>query len=159
MTFWCRPCLATRTARPPIGGAGIGILSTSEPEVKDAAYKFISYAAGAESNAKWFAGTGHMPINKHTKDQPVAEEALKGEPGITVAIEQLSVARGRPRPQVVAWMRASEYDMWQAMALGQHAVAQTLRDFASQTRAEEARTNLARTLDPMPGLILVRHFS
>ncbi|TCS51605.1 carbohydrate ABC transporter substrate-binding protein (CUT1 family) [Primorskyibacter sedentarius] len=133
------PC--NKTCAAPIGGAGIGILSTSAPEVKDAAYKFISYAAGAGSNAKWFAGTGYMPINKHTKDQPVAEEALKGEPGITVAIEQLSVARGRPRPPVVTWMRASEYDMWQAMALGQHDVAQTLKDFASQTRAEEARTN------------------
>lgn len=133
------PC--NKTCAAPIGGAGIGILSTSSDEVKDAAYKFISYAAGADSNAKWFAGTGYMPINKMTKDQPVAAAALEGEPGITVAIEQLSVARGRPRPPVVTWMRASEYDMWQAMALGQRDVTETLRDFASQTRAEEARTN------------------
>ncbi len=133
------PC--NKACAAPIGGAGIGILSTSEQEVKDAAYKFISFAAGAESNAKWFAGTGYMPINKNTKDQPVAAEALEGEPGISVAIEQLSVARGRPRPPVVTWMRASEYDKWQAMALGQRDVTETLSDFATQTRAEEARTN------------------
>ncbi|MBY6049037.1 ABC transporter substrate-binding protein [Vannielia litorea] len=133
------PC--NKACAAPIGGAGIGILSTSEQEVKDAAYKFISFAAGAESNAKWFAGTGYMPINKNTKDQPVAAEALEGEPGISVAIEQLSVARGRPRPPVVTWMRASEYDKWQAMALGQRDVTETLTDFATQTRAEEARTN------------------
>lgn len=133
------PC--NKTCAAPIGGAGIGILSTSEEEVKDAAYKFISYAAGAESNAKWFAGTGYMPINKKTKDQPLAAAALEGEPGITVAIEQLDVARGRPRPPVVTWMRASEYDMWQAMALGQRDVTETLSDFAEQTRAEEARSN------------------
>lgn len=133
------PC--NKTCAAPIGGAGIGILSTSEEEVKDAAYKFISYAAGAESNAKWFAGTGYMPINKNTKDQPLAAAALEGEPGITVAIEQLEVARGRPRPPVVTWMRASEYDMWQAMALGQRDVTETLSDFAEQTRAEEARSN------------------
>lgn len=133
------PC--NKTCAVPIGGAGIGILSTSEDDVKDAAYKFISYAAGAESNAKWFAGTGYMPINRNTAAQSVAADALKDEPGIAVAIEQLDVARGRPRPPVVTWMRASEYDMWQAMALGQRDVTETLEDFASQTRAEEARTN------------------
>lgn len=133
------PC--NKTCAAPIGGAGIGILSTSEDEVKDAAYKFISYAAGADSNAKWFAGTGYMPINKNTKDQPEAAAALEGEPGISVAIEQLSVARGRPRPPVVTWMRANEYDMWQAMALGQRDVSETLSDFAAQTRAEDLRTN------------------
>lgn len=133
------PC--NKTCAAPIGGAGIGILSTSDDDVKEAAYKFISYAAGAESNAKWFAGTGYMPINKKTKDQPVAAAALEGEPGITVAINQLDVARGRPRPPVVTWMRASEYDQWQAMALGQADVRETLNDFAERTRGEEARTN------------------
>lgn len=133
------PC--NKTCAAPIGGAGIGILSMADQDVKDAAYQFISYAAGAESNAKWFAGTGYMPINKLTKDQPVAAAALEGEPGITVAIKQLEVARGRPRPPVVTWMRASEYDNWQAMALGQRDVAETLSDFADQTRAEQARSN------------------
>ncbi|MCJ7874040.1 ABC transporter substrate-binding protein [Phaeobacter sp. J2-8] len=39
------PC--NKTCAAPIGGAGIGILSTSDDDVKEAAYKFISYAAGA----------------------------------------------------------------------------------------------------------------
>ncbi|MBE3640019.1 ABC transporter substrate-binding protein [Mangrovicoccus algicola] len=133
------PC--NRACSVPIGGAGIGILSSAEAEVQQAAWRFISYAAGAESNAKWFAGTGYMPINRNTAAQPVAAAALEQEPGITVAIGQLDVARGRPRPPVVTWMRASEYDVWQAMALGQREVAPALEDFAARTRAEAARTN------------------
>lgn len=133
------PC--NKTCAAPIGGAGIGILSTSEDAVKDAAYQFISFAAGAESNAKWFAGTGYMPINRNTADQSLAAKALEGEPGITVAIEQLDVARGRPRPPVVTWMRASEYDVWQAISLGQRGAEEALTDFATRTRNEAARTN------------------
>ncbi|MGR3802836.1 ABC transporter substrate-binding protein [Marinibacterium profundimaris] len=131
------PC--NKVCAVPIGGAGIGILSTSEKEVQDAAYKFVSFAASPESNAIWFSATGYMPINKATPQQPIAADALEGKPGIDVAINQLDFARGRPRPPVVTWMRASEYDMWQAMALGQRDVREVLTEFADKTRAEAER--------------------
>ncbi|MCA0920693.1 ABC transporter substrate-binding protein [Pseudooceanicola nanhaiensis] len=134
-----RPLPCNKVCAAPIGGAGIGILSTADAEVQDAAYDFISFAASAESNAIWFAGTGYMPINRNTADQPLAAETLANEPGIRVSIEQLDVARGRPRPPVVTWMRATEYDMWQAMALGQRDVEETLADFAERTRNEAGR--------------------
>lgn len=124
----------------PIGGAGIGILSTSEQEAQDAAYKFISYAASPEANAIWFAATGYLPINKTSAEQPVAAEALASQPGIDVAINSLPYAHGRARTPVVTWMRTTEYDMWQAMALGQRPVEETMKQFAEETRAEEART-------------------
>lgn len=131
------PC--NKVCAVPIGGAGIGILSTSEKEVQDAAYKFVSFAASPESNALWFSETGYMPINKYTPEQPLAAAALAEKPGIGVAIGQLDFARGRPRPPVVTWMRASEYDMWQAMALGQREVSEVLTEFAERTRAEVER--------------------
>jgi sn-glycerol 3-phosphate transport system substrate-binding protein len=131
------PC--NKVCSVPIGGAGIGILANADKEVQDAAYKFISYAASAEANAIWFAATGYMPINKGTAAEPVAAEALASQPGIKVAIDQLDFARGRPRPPVVTWMRTTEYDMWQAMALGQREVQETLVDFAERTRLEEER--------------------
>ncbi|MDS1137674.1 ABC transporter substrate-binding protein [Nitratireductor indicus] len=134
-----RPMPCNKVCSVPIGGAGIGILSSAKQEVKDAAYKFISFAASAESNAIWFAGTGYMPINKGATSQPAAAEALKTQPGIDVAIEQLEFAHGRPRPPVVTWMRSSEYDQWQAMALGQRDVAETLKAFATSTRNESQR--------------------
>ena len=134
-----RPMPCNKTCAVPIGGAGIGILSTADDEVKDAAYKFISYAASPESNAVWFAATGYMPINKNTAAQPIAAEALANKPGIDVAINQLGFARGRPRPPVVTWMRATEYDQWQAMALGQRDVTETLEGFAERTRNEAKR--------------------
>ena len=123
----------------PIGGAGIGLMATSPKEVQDAAYKFISYAASAEANAIWFAATGYLPINKNSAAQPVAAEALASQPGIDVAINSLPYAHGRARTPVVTWMRTTEYDMWQAMALGQREVAATMTQFAADTRAEEAR--------------------
>ncbi|WP_373237035.1 ABC transporter substrate-binding protein [Cohaesibacter celericrescens] len=134
-----RPMPCNKVCAVPIGGAGIGILSTAKQEIKDAAYKFISFAASPESNAIWFAGTGYMPINKHTAEQALAKDALAHKPGINVAINQLDFARGRPRPPVVTWMRASEYDLWQAMALGQRDAKDVLSDFAERTRAEAAR--------------------
>jgi len=136
-----RPMPCNKVCAVPIGGAGIGILSSAEKDVQDAAYKFISFAASPESNAIWFSGTGYMPINRHTAEQPLAAAAVEGKPGITVAIDQLGFARGRPRPPVVTWMRATEYDMWQAMALGQRDVTETLEDFADRTRKEAERTN------------------
>lgn len=123
----------------PIGGAGIGILDSADPAVKDAAYKFISFAASPESNALWFATTGYMPINRLTPDQPAARQAIAEQPGIDVAIKQLDVAHGRARPPVVTWMRSSEYDLWQAMALGRRNVSEVLTDFAARTRAEAER--------------------
>jgi len=133
------PC--NETCSVPIGGAGIGILASSPKEVQDAAYKFISYAASAESNAIWFAATGYLPINKHAADQQVARDALASQPGIDVAINSLPYAHGRARTPVVTWMRTTEYQMWQAMALGQRGVEETMKDFADKTRQEEARSN------------------
>lgn len=131
------PC--NKVCRVPIGGAGIGIIASTEQAKKDAIWSFISYMASADSNAAWFAATGYMPINKNTASVPVAAEALKKQPGLSVSINQLPFAVGRPRPPVVTWMRATEYSMWQAMALGQRDVTETMKDFAQQTRAEAAK--------------------
>lgn len=134
-----RPMPCNKICSVPIGGAGIGILSTADQEVKDAAYKFISFAASPESNAIWFSTTGYMPINKHTAEQPLAKDAMENKPGIDVAINQLGFAHGRPRPPVVTWMRASEYGLWEAMALGQRDVKEVMTEFAKSTREEAAR--------------------
>ncbi|SFV38448.1 sn-glycerol 3-phosphate transport system substrate-binding protein [Devosia crocina] len=123
----------------PIGGAGIGIMATSQQDVQDAAYEFVSYAASPEANAIWFAATGYLPINKNSAELPVAADALASQPGIDVAINSLPHAHGRARTPVVTWMRTTEYDMWQAMALGQRPVAETMTQFAADTRAEAAR--------------------
>lgn len=136
-----RPMPCNRVCSVPIGGAGIGILSMSPKDVQDAAYKFISYAASPEANAIWFAATGYLPINKKSAAQPVAAEALAKKQGIDVAIKQLDFAHGRARPPVVTWMRTTEYKMWEAMALGQRDVTETMKDFAAQTREEAKRSS------------------
>ncbi len=134
-----RPMPCNKACSVPIGGAGIGIMATSTKDVQDAAYKFVSYAASPEANAIWFAATGYLPINKKSVALSVAKEALATQPGIEVAIESLPNAHGRARSTVVTWMRTTEYKMWQAMALGQRKVDETMKDFAEQTRAEEKR--------------------
>jgi sn-glycerol 3-phosphate transport system substrate-binding protein len=136
-----RPMPCNQTCSVPIGGAGIGIMTTSPKEVQDAAYKFISYAASPEANATWFAATGYLPINKKSAALPVAADALATQPGIEVAIESLPNAHGRARTTVVTWMRSTEYKMWEAMALGQRDVEETMKDFAAQTRDEEKRAS------------------
>ncbi|MFB9952441.1 ABC transporter substrate-binding protein [Rhizobium puerariae] len=135
-----RPMPCNKVCSVPIGGAGIGILSSSAKDVQDAAYKFVSFAASPEANAIWFAATGYLPINKKSAALPVAAEALATQPGIDVAIKQLDFAHGRARPPVVTWMRTTEYKMWEAMALGQRNVEETMKDFAAQTRQEAKRS-------------------
>ncbi len=136
-----RPMPCNKTCSVPIGGAGIGILASSSKTVQDAAYKFISFAASPDANASWFAATGYMPINKKSANLPVVKEALATQPGIDVAIISLPVAHGRARTTVVTWMRSTEYKMWEAMALGQRPVDETMKDFAQQTRDEEKRVS------------------
>lgn len=134
-----RPMPCNKVCSVPIGGAGIGILASSSKDVQDAAYKFVSYAASPEANAIWFAATGYLPINKKSAALPVAAKALATQPGIDTAIKSLDYAYGRARPPVVTWMRTTEYKMWEAMALGQRPVEETMKDFAAQTRAEAKR--------------------
>lgn len=134
-----RPMPCNKVCSVPIGGAGIGILASSSKDVQDAAYKFVSYAASPEANAIWFAATGYLPINKKSAALPVAAKALATQPGIDTAIKSLDHAYGRARPPVVTWMRTTEYKMWEAMALGQRPVEETMKDFAAQTRAEAKR--------------------
>jgi sn-glycerol 3-phosphate transport system substrate-binding protein len=136
-----RPMPCNKVCSVPIGGAGIGILSTSPKDVQDAAYKFISYAASPQANAIWFAATGYLPINKKSAALPAAADALTTQPGIDVAIKQLDFAHGRARPPVVTWMRTTEYKMWESMALGQRGVEETMKDFAAQTREEAKRSS------------------
>ncbi|OCJ04711.1 glycerol-3-phosphate ABC transporter substrate-binding protein [Rhizobium sp. AC27/96] len=136
-----RPMPCNKTCSVPIGGAGIGILASSSKDVQAAAYKFISFAASPDANASWFAATGYMPINKKSADLPVVKEALATQLGIDVAINSLPVAHGRARTTVVTWMRATEYKMWEAMALGQRPVDEAMKDFAQQTRDEEKRVS------------------
>ncbi|NSZ19915.1 ABC transporter substrate-binding protein [Agrobacterium vitis] len=134
-----KPMPCNKICSVPIGGAGIGIMASSPRAVQDAAYTFVSYAASPEANAIWFAATGYLPINKKSAALPVAVRALETQPGIDVAIGSLPYAHGRARSTVVTWMRTTEYKMWQAMALGQRNVDETLKDFAAQTRMENQR--------------------
>ena len=136
-----RPMPCNKACSVPIGGAGIGILSSSSREEQDAAYKFVSFAASPESNAIWFAATGYLPINKKAIARPVAADALATQPGIDVAITQLDYASGRARPPVVTWMRSTEYKIWEALALGQREVEDAMKEFAEQTRNEAGRAS------------------
>lgn len=132
------PCNAENCA-VPIGGAGIGILSAIEAEKKEAIWKFISFMTSPESNAHWFASTGYLPINKKTLEVEEAKKVFEEDARSKVAIEQLGIARGRPRPPVVTWMRTTEYDIWQQIALGKREVKEALSEFAARTREQAAK--------------------
>lgn len=118
----------------PIGGAGIGILAAISAQKKDAIWKFISFMTGPEANAQWFAATGYLPINKKTLDVDEAKKVLEEDPRSKVAFEQLGIARGRPRPAVVTWMRTEEYKVWEQIALAQTDNRSALEYFARRIR-------------------------
>ena len=108
--------------------------------MKDAAYKFISFAASPESNAIWFSGTGYMPINKHTAEQDLAKEALDKQPRYRYCDQPArlcpwsSASAGGDLGCVPANTASGKPWLW-----GQRDVKDVLSEFATKTREEAAR--------------------
>jgi sn-glycerol 3-phosphate transport system substrate-binding protein len=126
------PCEARCAA--PIGGATIGIAAYTTKEKKDGAWAFLRFISDAKQNAILFVATGYLPIMKDTAGQPEARAAIEGEPGYSVAINQLPVAFARARPPAMAAMRAKENSVWESIVLGQKSAEDALKAFAADMR-------------------------
>ena len=72
-----------------VGGAANYLVNKSAPEKQAAAYEFAKFLASAETQSKWAAATGYVPVSKAAaKLSPLAEKYAR-QPEYKVAYTQL----------------------------------------------------------------------
>lgn len=126
------PCDAICAA--PIGGATLGILSSTSDEEKAGAWAFIEYVTSVENSAFIFAETGYLPIIKGALDAPAAREVIEANPAYLVANEQLDVAFARARPPAMPAIRSEEPAIWQSIVIREQTAEEALSAFAEAMR-------------------------
>ena len=77
----------------PTGGAGIGILSTTPPELQAAAFKYIAFATSPEIAAYWSQNTGYMPVRKSAGENAEMQTFYETNPNFRIAVEQLATTK------------------------------------------------------------------
>lgn len=129
------PLPGHKTFAVPVGGATLGILSSSSKEHKEGAWAFINHALTPEMNGLWFAATGYLPIVVGAEKTPRAAERIASNPHYSVAISQLDVAFGRARPPFMPNMRKIEPNIWSQIVLEQKTTKQALSALKNELEA------------------------
>jgi sn-glycerol 3-phosphate transport system substrate-binding protein len=71
-----------------VGGAALYI-SATEPANQAAAWDFMSFLTSPESQSRWAAATGYIPVRTSAVDLPEVQERWSAVPGFKVAYDQL----------------------------------------------------------------------
>lgn len=88
-----------------IGGENLFIFKTT-PEEEQAAWEFAEYVLSEEFQTEWAIGTGYLPINLRSRQNPAYLDFLAQQPALEVFLEQAPY--GRSRPIIPGYNRISE---------------------------------------------------
>jgi multiple sugar transport system substrate-binding protein len=78
-----------------IGGENLFLFKTA-PEREKAAFKFAEYALSEEFQTELALGTGYLPINIKSRQNPKYLEFAKKQPAVKVFLDQAKFGRSRP---------------------------------------------------------------
>jgi multiple sugar transport system substrate-binding protein len=78
-----------------IGGENLFLFKTT-PERQKAAFTFAEYAMSAEFQTELALGTGYLPINLKSRQQPEYQAFLQTNPSVQVFLDQARHGRSRP---------------------------------------------------------------
>ncbi|GJD15491.1 extracellular solute-binding protein [Rivularia sp. IAM M-261] len=78
-----------------IGGENLFLFKTA-PEREKAAFKFAEYALSEEFQTELALGTGYLPINIKSRQNPKYLEFAKKQPAVKVFLDQAKYGRSRP---------------------------------------------------------------
>ncbi len=78
-----------------IGGENLFLFKTA-PEREKAAFKFAEYALSEEFQTELALGTGYLPINIKSRQNPKYLEFAKKQPAVNVFLDQAKFGRSRP---------------------------------------------------------------
>jgi sn-glycerol 3-phosphate transport system substrate-binding protein len=80
----------------PTGGTHFVVLRSAARELKQAAWRFVSYMMGAEAAVFWSRETGYLPVTTDAARALEADGFYTRHPNYRVALDQLDVARPWP---------------------------------------------------------------
>jgi sn-glycerol 3-phosphate transport system substrate-binding protein len=80
----------------PTGGTHFVLLKSAPRELKQAAWRFVTYLLSAPSAAYWSSETGYLPVTTEAIHELEARGFYAQHPNYRVALDQLSVARAWP---------------------------------------------------------------
>jgi multiple sugar transport system substrate-binding protein len=84
-------------SRSATGAGGEHIfMMKNNPEHQQAAWKFMEYLLSQEFQTEWALGTGYLPVNMKSRQQPRYREYIKKTPVTQVFLDQAKYARARP---------------------------------------------------------------
>jgi sn-glycerol 3-phosphate transport system substrate-binding protein len=83
-------------AAVPTGGTHFVLLKSAAPELKLAAWRFVSFVLQAESMAFWASETGYLPVTTPAAARLEASGFFAQHPNYRVALDQLGVAEPWP---------------------------------------------------------------
>nr|WP_242057947.1 MULTISPECIES: ABC transporter substrate-binding protein [Nostoc] len=78
-----------------IGGENLFFFKTT-PEREKAAFKFVEYALSEEFQTELALGTGYLPVNLKSRENPKYQEFMNKIPQVKVFLEQAKYGRSRP---------------------------------------------------------------
>ncbi|MBD3368881.1 extracellular solute-binding protein [Candidatus Fermentibacteria bacterium] len=90
-----------------IAGTNVVLFADHGPDRTEAAWEFVKWFTEPEQQARWFAGTGYLPVSSTALRQPVARRRLSESRGLEEVVAQLDYARFEP--QISAWYNGREF--------------------------------------------------
>lgn len=82
-------------AATSIGGENLFIFK-STPEAEQAAWSFAEYVLSEEFQTEWAIGTGYLPINLKSRQNPAYLNFVAQQPALNVFLQQAPAGRSRP---------------------------------------------------------------
>ncbi|CAG7654650.1 ABC transporter substrate-binding protein [Paenibacillus allorhizosphaerae] len=80
-----------------IGGAALVIMDMAPQKQKEAAWKFVQFATGAENNIKFVDALGYMPTRKAAVNSPQGQEFFKKYPYMKSIFDHFDDVISRPQ--------------------------------------------------------------
>lgn len=77
------------------GGENLFIMKTN-PQRQTAAGVFVEYVLSEEFQTEWALGTGYLPVNLRSRENPRYLEFVAQQPAVQVFLDQAAVGRSRP---------------------------------------------------------------
>jgi multiple sugar transport system substrate-binding protein len=84
----------TRTATV-VGGENLFMMK-SNPKHRQAAWKFMEYVLSQDFQTEWALGTGYLPVNLKSRQQPIYKDYVIKTPATQVFLDQAQYGRSRP---------------------------------------------------------------
>lgn len=88
-----------------LGGENLFLFKTN-PQAEAAALEFADFVLSESFQTEWAIGTGYLPVNLKSRENPAYQEFVAQEPAVNVFLQQAQY--GRSRPTVPGYNRISE---------------------------------------------------